>query len=55
MDMFEWMTIADRSRIVEPGKNSITRPNSYEMRWPPLLGSNLPRAVIAQRPSIDIR
>ncbi len=37
--------------MVEPGRNSITSPNSQRTRWPPLVGLNLPRAVTEHRPN----
>jgi hypothetical protein len=47
---FECEIVADGMRIVEPGGNSMTRPHSQRIRWPPFLGSKSPNAVTAHMP-----
>lgn len=43
--MFECKIVAEGRRIVEPRRNSMTRPHSQRMRWPLFLGSKFPNAV----------
>ena len=42
--------VANGMRTVEPGGNSMTRPHSQRIRWPPFLGSKSPNAVTAHMP-----
>lgn len=47
---FECDIVADGIRMVDPGGNSMARPHSQRMRWPPFLGSKFPSAVTAHMP-----
>ena len=47
----EWMGVAVGLWMVEPGGNSIANFKSQSMRWPPLVASKFPRAVIAHQPN----
>jgi len=51
MAVLQWEITADGISMVEPAGNSITSPHSQRTRWPPRLGSNDPKAVIAHRPN----
>jgi len=48
MGRFKWLMAAEGMMIDVPGGNSITRPHSQRIRWPPCIESNFLALVITQ-------